>query len=209
MMLRRSFLGVLAAGVAAVSAMPARAQGVATPAQPITALNAGLIQIMNAGKTTPFAKRMAILTPIVQQAFDLAQLLENSIGPARWATITDAQKAELMDVFTQFTVASYVANFDSFSGEKFVIALETRASGKDTVVQTRIVGSGGDTTRLDYVMRENAGAWHVVDVLLDGSISRVAVTRSDFRSLLTKSDASPLIASLRGKIVNLAAGNAS
>ena len=30
----------------------------------------------------------------------------------------------------------------------------------------------------------NADAWKAVDVLLDGTISRVAVQRSDFRSLL-------------------------
>lgn len=209
MMLRRSFLGFLALGLVAGATMQVFAQGATTPMQPITALNAGLIQIMNAGKAQPFAQRMAILTPIVQQGFDLAVLLQNSVGPARWATISDAQKTELMNIFTQFTVASYVANFDSFSGEKFVIAPETRLSGKDTVVQTRILGSGGETTRLDYVMRENAGAWHVVDVLLDGSISRVAVTRSDFRSFLSQSDASPLIASLRGKVANLAVGAAS
>ena len=109
---------------------------------------------------------MATLTPIVQKSFDLALLLQNSVGPARWAGISDLQKAELMDVFTQFTVASYVANFDSANGEKFVIAPETRISGKDTVVQSRIVGSSGETTKLDYVMRETSGAWKVVDVLL-------------------------------------------
>jgi phospholipid transport system substrate-binding protein len=90
-----------------------------------------------------------------------------------------------------------------------VIAPETRPSGKDMVVQTRILGPAGETTRLDYVMSETSGTWHVVDVLLDGSISRVAVTRSDFRSLLGQADASPLIASLRGKVANLAAGAAS
>ena len=208
MMIRRAFLGLLALATFAAP-LPAIAQGTPAPIQPIAALNAGLLQIMNAGKATPFAQRMAILTPIVEQGFDLGLLLRNSVGPSRWAAISDAQKAELLDIFTQFTVASYVANFDSFSGEKFVIAPETRQSGKDTVVQTRILGTGGDATKLDYVMREHDGTWHVVDVLLDGSISRVAVTRSDFRALLASADASPLITSLRGKVANLAAGTAS
>lgn len=207
MIIRRVLFGLL--GLAAVIAMTSPATADNTPAQPIAALNAGLLQVMIAGTATPFAKRMATLTPVIQASFDLPLLLQNSVGPARWANIADAQKAQLLDVFTQFTVASYVANFDSAGGEKFVIAPETRVSGKDTVVLTRIVGPAGDATKLDYVMRETAGTWKVVDVLLDGSISRVAVTRSDFRALLSTPDAAPLIASLRGKVANLAAGNAS
>lgn len=208
MMMRRTLVGLLSLAVALVP-LSARAQSTAPEAQPIAALNAGLLQVMTAGRATAFATRMAILTPIIQKSFDLPVLLQNSVGPARWTSITEPQKAELMDVFTQFTVASYVANFDSASGEKFVIASENRISGKDTVVQSRILGTGGDSTRLDYVMRETAGTWKVVDVLLDGSISRVAVTRSDFRALLSTADAVPLITSLRDKVTNLAAGNAT
>ena len=43
-------------------------------------------------------------------------------------------------------------------------------------------------------------------MLLNGSISRVAVQRSDFRALLGGGDAATLIASLRGKVARLAAG---
>jgi phospholipid transport system substrate-binding protein len=207
MMMRRILLGLFGLAMA-MAPLQATAQGDAE-AQPIAMLNAGLLQVMAAGRGAPFATRMATLTPIIEKSFDLPLLLQNSVGPARWSSISKAQKAELLDVFTQFTVASYVANFDAANGEKFVIAPEKRLSGKDTVVQTRIIGSGGDTTKLDYVMREISGTWKVVDVLLDGTISRVAVTRSDFRALLATPDAAPLIASLRGKVSNLAAENAS
>jgi len=105
-------------------------------------------------------------------------------------------------------VASYVANFDSFSGETFALAPDLRHVGRDVVVQTRIIGTGGEMTRLDYVMRDINGGWHVVDILLDGSISRVAVTRSDFRSLLAEGGAPKLIASLRDKVASLKAGAA-
>ena len=76
------------------------------------------------------------------------------------------------------------------------------------MVQTRIMGSAGEATRLDYVMRQSAAGWQVVDVLLDGTISRVAVTRSDFRALLGDGNAARLIDSLRGKVAGLAAGAA-
>ncbi len=205
MMLRRSLFVALLMAPAIAFAQTAAPAG---PAAPIAAVNDGLLQIMHAGRATPFDKRVAILGPIMQNSFDLPLILQNSVGPVKWAAIPEAQKTELMDVFTQFTVASYVANFDSFSGEKITTSSDVRHVGRDVVVPTRIIGTAGDTTRLDYVMRELNGAWKVVDILLDGSISRVAVTRSDFRGLLGQGDASKLIESLRGKVASLAAGNA-
>jgi phospholipid transport system substrate-binding protein len=72
-------------------------------------------------------------------------------------------------------------------------------------VQTQII-SGGDRIRLDYVMRAGGDGWRVVDVLFEGSISRVAVQRSDFRKILAGGDAEALIASLGRKIADLSDG---
>jgi phospholipid transport system substrate-binding protein len=46
----------------------------------------------------------------------------------------------------------------------------------------------------------------VQDILLDGTISRVAVQRSDFTSLLSQGSATQLIASLEQKVSTLSAG---
>ncbi len=58
-------------------------------------------------------------------------------------------------------------------------------------------------------MRRYGSAWKAVDVLLDGSISRVAVQRSDFRALVGSGDAGKLIATLRTKTEALEAGRKS
>jgi phospholipid transport system substrate-binding protein len=175
------------------------------PAGPIRALNEALLRIMHAGQATPFAQRAAMLTPAVQAAFDLQQILQTSVG-LRWSAFNAQQQNELLDVFARYTVASYVANFDSFNGETFGVLPELRQVGKDQVVQTRIIPASGDPTRIDYVMRPTDTGWKAVDVLLDGSISRVAVQRSDFRSLLSNGDPGRLIASLRAKTQKLESG---
>jgi phospholipid transport system substrate-binding protein len=200
---------LLAGFAAACLALGAAAQTPASPSAAIAAFDDAIMMVMRAGKTVPFAQRMAMLTPVVEHVFDLPTLLKNSVGPARWNSISEPQKAELLDAFTKFTVSSYVGNFDAYDGEKFIVAPELRHVGHDVVVSTRLVGNAGDLARLDYVMRESAGIWRVVDILLDGSISRVAVTRSDFRSLLGQGDAAPLIASLRAKAAGMAAGTSN
>ncbi len=174
-------------------------------AAPIAALNRGLLAGMRAGKAVPFTQRFATLAPLVEGAFDVPGILQASVGP-RWAALPPAQQSQLLDVFRRFTVASYVANFDSYGGEKLELLPESRNVGADQVVASQIVPANGTPTRIDYVMRRTPAGWRAVDVLLNGSISRVAVQRSDFRSLLGSGDATPLIQSLQRKIADLSGG---
>ena len=173
-------------------------------AEPIAALNAGLLAAMHAGSATPYTQRYASLAPIVERSFDLDTILQTSVGP-KWQSFTPEQQDQLRAEFTRFTVASYLANFSNFAGEKFEISPDTRAIGAEQVVETKIEPAKGEPARIDYVMRAEDAGWRAVDVLLDGSISRVAVQRSDFRQLV-ESGPEPLIASLQKKTAALSAG---
>jgi phospholipid transport system substrate-binding protein len=74
------------------------------------------------------------------------------------------------------------------------------------VVQSTITPAKGDTVQMDYVMRQTQAGWKVVDVLAAGSISRVAVQRSDFRHLLSNGGGPALLASLQRKTADLSGG---
>lgn len=201
---RRHALGLALAGLVA-RPRGVRAADAADVNAPIAALNAGLVEVMKAGKPTPFRDRFHLLAPVIDRVFDLGGILRVSVGP-QWSGIDPVQKDTLLKVFRSFTIASYVANFDSYDGERFVIAPTPRASGVDQVVGTTLVPTSGEKVRIDYVMRLEQTAWKVVDVLLDGTISRVAVQRSDFRAVLAQGGAAALIVSLQAKVADLAGG---
>lgn len=184
---------------------PAHAQPDSEIGQPVTALYTGLEAAMRAGRTAPFARRFDALAPVVDRVFDLDTVLKVCVG-VRWDSMDARVQAKLSNTYRRFTVATYVANFDKYDGEHFQVAPGARESGADRIVRTEVVSPGGDRIRLDYVMRNSAGRWRAVDVLLDGSISRVAVQRSDFRKILAGGDADALIASLRRKIADLSDG---
>jgi phospholipid transport system substrate-binding protein len=147
-----------------------------------------------------------MLAPIMDRTFDLTAILQESVG-ATWATLPPDQQTMLTQAFRRYTVASYVNSFDGFDGQQFVVSPNTRAVGNDQVVQTRIIPKAGEGHELDYVMREGGSGWRAVDVLADGSISRVAVQRSDFRRLLARGGAQALVTSLRSKSVDLSDGS--
>ena len=175
---------------------------------PIAGNVSGLVAAMRAGKTSPFQQRYAALLPVVDAAFDLGAILQAVVGP-RWAGLPPAQQAQLLDVFRKYTVATYVANFDGYGGEKLDTLPDSRNIGADQVVATQIVPPSGTPTRIDYVMRRGAAGWRAVDIYLNGTISQVAVQRSDFRSLIGTGDAAPLVASLQRKVADLSHGAVS
>jgi len=173
---------------------------------PIDALDHALEAAMKQG-SAPFATRYKALAPVVDQVFDLEQILRSSVG-LRWASIPPAQQQQLLSVFRAYTICNYAANFDSNSGTEIHLLPEVRSVGADRIVESEIVPKSGDPIRMDYVMRQGAAGWQAVDVLEAGTISQAAVQRSDFRSLLADGPAQ-LIASLQAKVNSLSGGSIS
>lgn len=188
-----------------VSAMPIRAAEESPAIAPVRDLVAALLAAMKAGGGTPFERRFDLLAPVIDRTFDLAAILQESVGPA-WASLPDEQKKMLTDAFRRYSVASYVNSFDEFNGQRFEVNPDPRDVGDRKVVRTKIIPPSGDSHELDYVMRQTPAGWRVVDVLADGAISRVAVQRSDFRRLMARGGAAALADSLRAKSANLADG---
>jgi phospholipid transport system substrate-binding protein len=202
---RRAFLGAVMLWPAAAS-LPAGAAPDAAVLEPIQQLVAGLLQIMKAGQSTPFPQRCEMLGPVVDAAFDLPTVLQESVGPL-WQTMSGTQQTALKEAFRQYTLASYVNSFDTYSGQRFEVLPDLRPVGNgEQVVQTRIIPRSGDGHELDYVMRQVPTGWRAVDVLADGAVSRVAVQRSDFRRLLTRGGAPALLAQLQQKTIDLSGG---
>jgi phospholipid transport system substrate-binding protein len=189
----------LAAAPRAVKADPAAVA-------PVKELCDALLGIMHAGGSAPFAQRFATLAPTIDRVFDLPTILQVSVGP-NWSSVPPDQQTTLLAAFRRYTIASYVSSFDHFNGQRFDIQPDTKSlPNNEQVAQTKIVSSSGDSHELDYVMRREGGGWKVIDVLADGSISRVAVQRSDFRRLVTRGGAAALIESLDQKTKDLSGG---
>jgi phospholipid transport system substrate-binding protein len=203
---RRSLLGIvlISAGSLCRPALADAAPADATVT--IEHLNEALLAAMKTGRRSAFSRRFDALAPAVDQAFDLPAVLAVSVGSG-WSSLPPDQQSRLMDVFRRYTVASYVVNFDHFDGQNFVVLPDTRRldTGR-VVVQSRITAISGEATQLDYVMQGTPSGWKVIDVLAAGSISRVAVQRSDFRRLLSQGGGEALLFSLQRKTAELSGG---
>jgi phospholipid transport system substrate-binding protein len=204
--LSRRWLLATTVAAAAVWPIQGRAQSAAEAQKSVNELYAGLQAVMQMGSAhATFQQRFDRLAPVIDRVFDVDAILRTSVG-LRWTTLDEASRRDLFNVFRTYTIASYTANFDSNGGERFQVLPQTRPSGSDLIVESKLIPANGDAVRIDYVMHTGPKGPQIVDVLLNGSISRVAVQRSDFRALLASGNAAALIASLRQKVTDLSGG---
>jgi phospholipid transport system substrate-binding protein len=174
--------------------------------QPVVELYAALEMLMRTGQELSFRQRYERVAPVIDRVFDLDYVLRASVGRG-WPAISEVSRDRLIAAFRGFTVATYVANFDKDVGRRFEMLAELREVGGDPIVQTRIVAPNEAPICLDYVMYRTDIGWRIVDILLNGTISRVAVQRSDFRALLRQDEADSLIGSLLHKTAELSGGS--
>src|SRR5262249_32193989 len=154
---------------------------------PIEQLDVGLLQVMKQGKAAPFKHRYDFLAPLVERAVDLDFILQSGVGPG-WTSIPADQQAALISAFRQYSIATYVANFDDYAGERFELLPPATNSAGTPVIKVKIVpGKPGDEAHvLGYSMRQVGGAWKAVDVTADSSISQVVAQQAELRSLFMR-----------------------
>jgi len=157
-----------------------------------------LLGKMRDGRTLGESGRYARLAPAVDRTFDIPTMTRLAIGPA-WGTLSPAQQQQLLAAFAHYIAATYADRFDSYSGEELQVTGE-RPNGTEVMVQTKIAKSNGEATRLDYLMRQDQGSWRISDVYLDGTISQLAVHRSEFHSILQREGVDGLVTALNRKV---------
>jgi len=163
-----------------------------------------LLTAMKNGPTLGQSGRYARLAPVVDGLFDIPSMTRLAIGPT-WATLSPAQQQQLVEAFRHYVAATYADRFDSWSGEQLRVTGE-RPYNADVIVQTKIVKTNGETTTLDYLMHQNQGTWQISDVYLDGSISQLAIQRSEFHSILRRDGVDGLVMALNRKTDLLSKG---
>ena len=186
----------LALGAAMISvAPPALAQSADPAAGTVEALHSALLAIMRAGAAAGQAGRARQIAPAVDRTFDVPQMTRLAVGPS-WTSIATADQAALVAAFRSMTIAQYAKNFDSFSGERFVMTPQVETRGGDKLVRTTLVVPGGNPESLGYRLRQSGGQWKIIDVYYRNSISQLATRRADFARVLASGGAKALVAHL-------------
>ena len=173
-----------------------------SPRVVIESFHAGLLDIMKHAKELGFQGRTEKLEPLMKETFDLEFMASKSVG-RHWKRLSDEDKQRWVSIFSQFTTANYAGRFTGYTGEEFV-TVETEDAPRGTqVVLTKIVVPSEDDVQLNYRMIKRDGSWKVIDVFLNGTVSELALRRSEYSAALKSSGFDQLVASVETKIEDL------
>jgi phospholipid transport system substrate-binding protein len=190
---------------AAASDAAAAASDAAEVRAPVERLYGGLSDVMKRSGSLDFAGRYQSLEPIVGESFDLPFMAELILGRP-FKALAPEQQATWIETFARLTTSTYADRFDSDSGVRFEIdRVEPGAQGT-SLVRTRLLRTDGDPVKLDYRMRKAASGWRISDVFLSGTVSELALRRSEYGALMRREGFDALLAAVRKKIAAAEAG---
>jgi len=169
-------------------------------------LNQGLLGIMQHGKELGFEGRRDRIGPVIEAHYDFPFMAEKSVGSA-WQQLGEPERARLTDALARLAIATYAARFSSHDGERFETLGVDDGGFATLVVHSRIIEKSGQTTALDYRMRQASdGQWRIIDVLLNGTVSELALRRADWTAVIKRDGFAALMKALEQKISDQARG---
>ena len=193
--------GSLAAHAAPPAAEPAEATN-DSAVSVVESLHAGLLELMKSGGELGFQGRFDLIRPVVEDTFDLDFMGSKSVG-RHWKKLTPEEQAVWLDKFTGFLAANYAGNFNTHDGEIFATLGEEPAKRNTRVVLTKLQIPSDDDVVLNYRLRETKTGWRIIDIYLKGTVSELALRRSDFASTLKDKGFPELAAAVDRKIQDL------
>ncbi len=180
-----------------IAPLPAQAQQ-ATASAVIEKFHQTLLSVMKEADSLGVMGRYERLQSPVAEAFHFPLMIKVAAGRF-WKRANPGQRDRLLAAFTRMSVSNYAANFDGYSGQRFVTLGERPGPGKTLLVATQIVSPGDDPVDLTYVMKNFENRWRIGDVLFDNAISELAVRRSEYRRVLKQDGIDGLAAILEAK----------
>ena len=184
------------------AAAPAAATDTVSPVQVVESLHDAILQSMKRAGDLDFQARFDLLGPVVSKSFDLDFMGTKSVG-RHWKTLSDEEKKTWLAKFTRLTTANYAGRFKRYGGERFETLGEEPAARATRLVLTRLVIPGEEDVQLNYRLRQTEDGWRIIDVYLNGTISELALRRSDFASTLKRGGFAKLAAAIDQKIDDL------
>lgn len=166
-------------------------------------LDAAYLDVMKSAVRLGYAGRFAKLEPVLAKSFDFSAMARLSVG-GRWKDLTPEQQAKLSATFGRLSIATYAGRFTGYSGEHFEIVGEEPSAQGTVLVRTRVVIPEKEPVQLDYRLRSGPDGWRIIDVFMNGTVSELALRRSEYSAVLDREGFDGLIAALDEKIAEFA-----
>lgn len=172
--------------------------GQSAAADLIKTFNTALIESMKKSKELGYPGRYKLLEPVIKNSFALLYMARISLG-GYWKTLNKEERKLFLETYTDWSIASYAGRFNDYSGERFEFISESKPVQGVLTVISRLTQPRNEGIDFYYQLRKIEGTWRIVDIQISG-VSQLALTRSQFVSVMKKKGFHELISILKNKI---------
>ncbi len=162
-----------------------------SPKQIVEEYHAVLLSLMKDAESLKIKGRYNRLEPVFVKNFNLPFMMKIVAG-SKWRKASTEHKKLLVNAFKRMSVWTYASRFDDFSGERFETIGQRDGPRKTTIVDTLIHRPNKSAVKLSYLLRKFDGKWRIIDIILAGGISELALRHSEYRSILKSKGADGL-----------------
>jgi phospholipid transport system substrate-binding protein len=191
--------------LASLHAAPGRADeteaGAAAARATVEQLYDALLEVMQRGEELAYEERYARLDPVLQQAYDLPFMSAKALG-RYWKGLSEQDRRRWISAFTGLTISTYARRFDKYSGQRFEVLTVQPSRHETLIVRSQIVPVDEEPVELDYRLRGAEGDWRIIDVFMNGTVSELALRRSEYSSVFKRDGFEVLLSSLEEKIAS-------
>jgi phospholipid transport system substrate-binding protein len=176
----------------------------ATPEAPLSEVQSLLDQATNIlrSRGIPVEQRRAQLRSLAEQHLDLDAMARFALG-ARWQDLSDSQRREYVQLFAAFMEDAYLNRIQGYLDLRFRFVGQTMDGLNRARVETDVVESNGESTRLNFDLELKGGEWKVYDVEIN-TISIMSNYRAQFDRVIKSRGFDALMNDLRRKQKELA-----
>jgi phospholipid transport system substrate-binding protein len=171
------------------------------PAAVVEKFNAKLLEAMQGGEKLGYAGRYVLLEPVIYDVFAFDLMARISSGKY-WQSMSADQRDRLIELYRQWSTATYARRFDAFTGQRFEVSAPPQALGSRVNVRSHMVKSNGEVVLFLYKLKMVRQQWRIVDIHVKG-VSQLANTRAQFTSILDRDGYEVLLKTLQEKIDDL------
>lgn len=170
----------------------------------IERFNGALLESMRRADALGLSGRFKYLKPVIEKSFAIPLITKISVGKY-WRKLNAQQQRELIHDYLEWSTANYARQFDSFSGERFQFISASNSDLKTVAVISQLIKPDGEKIDFHYILRRLEGQWQIIDIQISG-VSQLALTRSQFVSVIESDGFEALINLLQGKVKDISSG---
>lgn len=148
-------------------------------------------------KAMPADQRRAKVENIAYVNFDF-ETISKLVLAKNWPKLSKQKQGEFVVEFKRHLSATYWKTLEDYRNEKVLVEGARQEKNGDVTVRSTIKSERSEPIRIDYRLRNQAGAWKVIDVVIE-NVSLVQNFRSQTQELIASDGIDGLIGALREK----------